>query len=168
MTSLYVRFEWIITHICVLCFTIILDFASDSSFHFTSYSFLIATCSGFDTLFASSLHISLSVRFSSLSHYCYHIWLGILRSMAHEIFFMHVAFYTWRHGFFIIGYFGPVSLHFYHPITLAYVTSCVLRPPWGYEIRCHLRQPLLGQVFEIWLIFRYYHVSSSGRHLSDV
>ena len=34
-------------------------------FHFTSYSFLTTTHLGFDTLFASSLHISLSVHFAS-------------------------------------------------------------------------------------------------------
>ena len=28
----------------------------------------------------------------------------------------------------IIGYLSLVSLHFFHPITLAYITSCVLRP----------------------------------------
>ena len=33
-------------------------------FHFTSHSFLIAAHLGFDTLFASSLHISLSVHFA--------------------------------------------------------------------------------------------------------
>ncbi|KAL6327521.1 hypothetical protein AAG906_021607 [Vitis piasezkii] len=36
----------------------------------------------------------------------------------------------------------------------------------GHGIRCRLRQPLLGQVFEIWLPFRYRHASSSGRRLS--
>ena len=80
-------------------------------------------------------------------------------------FSIHVAIYTWGHGFFIIGYLGLVSLHFYHFITLAYITSRVLRPPWGHEIRCRLRQPLLGQVFETWLIFRYHHASSSRRRL---
>ena len=44
-------------------------------------------------------------------------------------FFVHVAFHTWGHGFFIIGYLGLVSLHFYYLITLTYVTSRVLRPP---------------------------------------
>ena len=34
-------------------------------FHFTSYSFLTVTHFGFDTLFASSLHISLSVHLAS-------------------------------------------------------------------------------------------------------
>ena len=83
-------------------------------------------------------------------------------------FSIHVAFYTWGHGFFIIGYLSLVSFHFYYPITLAYVTSCVLRPPWGHGIRCRLRQPLLGHVFETWLIFGYHHTSSSRRRLFDV
>ena len=67
----------------------------------------------------------------------------------------------------IIGYLGLVSLHFYYPITLAYVSSRVLRPPWGHGIRCHIWQPLLGQVFEIWLIFIYHYASSSRRRLFD-
>ena len=71
-------------------------------------------------------------------------------------------------GFFIIGYLSLFSLHFYYPITLAYVTSRVLRPPWGHGIKCLLRQPLLGQVFKICLIFGYHHASSSGRRLFDV
>ena len=83
-------------------------------------------------------------------------------------FSIHVAFYTWGHGFLIIGYLGLVSLHFYYLITLAYITSRVLRPPWSHGIRCRLRQPLLGQVSEIWLIFRYHHAFSSGRRLFDV
>ena len=91
-------------------------------------------------------------------------------------FSIHVSFYTWGHGFLFIGHLGLVSLHFYHPITLspyhpitlAYVTSHVLRPPWGHGIRCHLLQPLLGQGFEIWLIFRYRHASSSRSRLFDV
>ena len=29
-------------------------------------------------------------------------------------FSIHVAFYTWGHGFLFIGYLGLVSLHFYH------------------------------------------------------
>ena len=44
--------------------------------------------------------------------------------------------------FLIIGYLGLVSFHFYYPITLAYVTSRVLRPPWGRGIRRRLWQPL--------------------------
>ena len=47
----------------------------------------------------------------------------------HTSFSIHIAFYTWGQEFFIIGYFGLVSLHFYYLITLAYITSRVLRPP---------------------------------------
>ena len=83
-------------------------------------------------------------------------------------FSIHVAFYTWGHEFFIIGYLGLVSCHFYYLISLAYVMSRVLRPPWGHGIRCRLRQPLLRRVFEIWLIFGYHHASSSERRLFDV
>ena len=67
----------------------------------------------------------------------------------------------------IIGYLSLVSLHFFHPITLAYVTSHVLRPPWGHEIRCYLWQPLLRLVFRIWLIYRRCFVSSSRRCFFD-
>ena len=67
----------------------------------------------------------------------------------------------------IIGYLSLVSLHFFHPITLTYVTSRVLRPPWGHEIICYLWQPLLRLVFGIWLIYRCCHVSSSGKCFFD-
>ena len=89
--------------------------------------------------------------------------LGTLRSIAHEIFCTCCISYI-RAWVLIIGYLDLASLHFYHPITLAYITSRVLRPPWGHEIRCRLRQPPLGQVFEIWSIFGYHHASSSRRH----
>ena len=93
--------------------------------------------------------------------------LGTLKSMAHEIFYTCYILYmkAWAS---VIGYLSLVFLHFYHPITLAYVTSRVLRPPWDHGIRCRLRQPLLGQVFEIWLIFRYRHASFSRSRLFDV
>ena len=55
----------------------------------------------------------------------------------------------------IISYLSLVSLHFFLSITLAYVTSRVLRPPWGHEIKCYLWQPLLRLVFGIWLIYRH-------------
>ena len=62
----------------------------------------------------------------------------------------------------IIEYLSLVSLHFFHPITLVYVTSCFLRLPWDHEIRCYLRQPRLEQMFEIWLTCRRCHISFSG------
>ena len=92
--------------------------------------------------------------------------LGTFGSMAHELFYTYCILYM-KAWVLIIGYLSLVSFHFYYFITLAYVTSYVLRPPWGHEIRCRLWQPLLGQVFEIWLPFRHCHASSSGRHLSD-
>ena len=59
--------------------------------------------------------------------------VGIFRSMAHDIFYTCCILYM-RAWVLIIGYLGLVSLHFYHPITLAFVTSWVLRPPWGHDI----------------------------------
>ena len=123
---------------------------------------------GFGTLFASSLFISSSVCFFL---HCIIIatmfTLGTLKSMAHGIYYTCCISYM-RAWVLIIGYLSLVSLRFYHPITLAYVTSRVLRPPWGHGIRCRLRQPLLRQVFEIWLMFRYHHASSFGGRLFDV
>ena len=67
----------------------------------------------------------------------------------------------------IIWYLSLVSLHFFHFITLTYVTSHVLRPPWGHEIRCYLCQPLHRPVFGICLIYRCCPVSSSRRCFFD-
>ena len=67
----------------------------------------------------------------------------------------------------VIRYLSLVSLHFFHPITLAYVMSHVLWPPWGYEIRCYLWQPLLRLVFGIWLIYKRCLVSSSKKCFFD-
>ena len=162
MTWFHVWFEQIITPLRVLCFNIILVFCF----------WLI--------LFVSPLVFFLTTTHSrslSLHHFQFDLLhcltidiiatLGILRSMTHEIFYTCCILYM-RAWVLIIGYLSLVFLHFYHPITLAYVMSRVLRPPWGHEIRCRLLQPLLGQVFEVSLIFRYHHVSSFGRCLFDV
>ena len=93
--------------------------------------------------------------------------LGTLGSMAHGIYYTCCISYM-RAWVLIIGYLSLVFICFYHPITLAYVTSHVSRLPWGYGIKYRLLRLLFGQVFEIWLTFRYCHVSSSGRHLYDV
>ena len=68
--------------------------------------------------------------------------LGTLRSMTRELFYACYSLYM-RAWFFIIEYLGLISFHFYYLITLDYITSCVLRPPWGHGIRCRLQQPLL-------------------------
>ena len=150
----------------VHCFAIILVITSDlsSSFHplFFSYSDL------FQDLILS-LHHSYESHYQFDFLHCLIIVimfiLGILRSMAHEIFLYMLHFIHIRAWVLIIGCLDLVSLHFCYPITLAYITSCVLRPPWGHEIRCRLQQPLLRQMFEIWLIFRCHHASSSRRRL---
>ena len=58
----------------------------------------------------------------------------------------------------IIGYLSLVSLHFFNSITMTYVTSRVLRPPWGHEIRHYLWQFSLGQAFVDWLKYSRYYV----------
>ena len=57
----------------------------------------------------------------------------------------------------IIGYLSLVSFRFFHPITLAYVTSLVLRPPWGHEIRRYLWQASLGRAYVDWLKYSHYY-----------
>ena len=63
--------------------------------------------------------------------------------------------------------FEPSFPFFFHPITLAYVTSRFLRPPWDHKIRCCLWQPLLRLVFGIWLIYRRRPVSFYRRCFFD-
>ena len=169
MTSLHVWFELITAPFCITCFIIIFLFALDSS----SSSHLL--------LFFSLPHpftpsLTLHVHRSYISRYqiifLHHLiidvtfMLGTFGSMAHELFYTYCILYM-KAWVLIIGYLSLVSFHFYYLITLAYVMSRLLRPPWGHGIRCRLWQPLLGQVFEIWLPFRHCHASSSGRHLSD-
>ena len=88
---------------------------------------LTVTYSRFATIFTSFLHISVSICFSSFPHYCYYIHIGTLRSMVYEFFYTYCILYM-RAWVLIIRYLGLVFLHFYYPITLAYVMSCVLRP----------------------------------------
>ena len=149
------------------CFAVIFVIACDSSHSLHALcSFLTLTYSRFDISLSLFLHISLSVWFASLS-YDIMFALDTPRSMTHGIYYTCCISYM-KAWVSVIGYLSLVFLHFYHPITLAYVTSRVLRPPWDHGIRCRLRQPLLGQVFEIWLIFRYRHASFSRSRLFDV
>ena len=137
-------------------------------FRFTPCSYLTVTHFRFDIFLASFLRISLSVWFASFasSLILYSHWASSGPWLTS--FSIHVAFYTRGNGFLIIWYLSLVFLHFCYLITQAYVTSRVLRPPWVHGTRCRLQQPLLGQVFEIWLIFRYHHAFSSRRRLFDV
>ena len=92
-------------------------------------SFLMLTYSRFDISLSSFLHISLSGWFASLSLYWYYIHIGHLQVHGSQVFLYMLHFFTWGHGFLIIGYLGLVSFHFYYLITLAYITSHVLRLP---------------------------------------
>ena len=150
------------------CFAIILIIAFDSSHLLHPLFFLTLTYSKFDIplcIILAHLIINLICFIVSLLIFYSH-WAPSGPWLTNSS--IHVAFYTRGHGFLIIEYLGLVSFHFYYPITLAYVISRVLRSSWGHGIRCRLRQPLLGQVFEIWLIFRYHHAFSYGRRLYDV
>ena len=96
------------------------------------YSFLTLTYSKFDISLASFLHISLLVRFVSFvfSFILYSRWA--LSGPWLTSFSIHFIFYTWGHGFFIIGYFGPSFSSFilsYHP-SLHYIPclKTTLRP----------------------------------------
>ena len=161
---------WVDHHLSshIHCFVVIVIVACDSSHSLHILFFPYSDPSRF----RCSLRIIIThVTISSFCSICLLIdiifTLGILRSMARGVHYTCCISYM-RAWVLIIGYLSLVSFHFYHPITLAYVTSRVLRPPWGHGIRCRLRQPLLGQVIEIWLMFRYRHASSSGSRLFDV
>ena len=163
MTSLHIWFELIITFLRILIISlsslsllVIHPIRSPSPFPlFFSYTSIFQVWY-FPCIILAYLVISL-ICFIVLLLILYSHWTPSGPWLTS--FSIHVAFYTRGHGFFIIGYLGLVSLHFYYLITLAYVVSRVLRPPWGHEIGCHLRQPLLVQVFEILFIFRY-HIAS--------
>ena len=59
--------------------------------------------------------------------------VGILRSATHEVFSTHCI--SCMKGMRIISlrFFSLVSFHFFHLISLAYVTSRILRPPWNHD-----------------------------------
>ena len=169
VTSLHVWFELIITFLRI--FFVSLSSSSLLVIHLVRFTHLFFS---YTDLFQVWYLSCIILTYLIISLICFIISLLILYSHCAPSgpwltsFSIHVAFYTWGHEFFIIGYLGLVSLHFYYLITLAYITSRVLRPLWGHGIICRLRQPLLRQVFEIWLIFRYHHASSSRRRLFDV
>ena len=105
---------------------------------FTPCSFPTMTYSGFDFFFASSLYISLSIQFASLSHYWYYIHIG--HPSVHGSWdFLHMLHFIHEGMGFDHWVFEPSFPSYLHLITLTYVSSHVLRPPWGHGIRCHLR-----------------------------
>ena len=80
-------------------------------------------------------------------------------------FSIHVAFHTWGHEFFIIGYLGLVSLHFYYP-SLRYVLrfKTTLR---SWDQMSSLTTPTWTGVWDLVNIWMS-STSSSGRRFFDV
>ena len=81
----------------------------------TLYSFLFDV-----TIYLSSLFVwgSLGLELMTFSTHC----ISCTRGM----------------GIISLGSLSLVSFHFFHLITLAYVTSCVWRPPWGHDFTLRL------------------------------
>ena len=59
--------------------------------------------------------------------------VGILRFATHDGFLTHCISCMRGMGIISLGLLSLVSVHFFHPITLAYITSHVLRPPWDHD-----------------------------------
>ena len=137
---------WVDHHLSsyIHCFAVIFTVACDSSH---SLHVLFSSYSNPSRVRYSLRIIITHIAINSFCFICPLIdiifTLGILRSMAHGIHYTCCISYM-RAWVLIMGYLSLVFFHFYHPITLAYVTSRVLRPPWGHGIRCRLRHPLLG------------------------
>ena len=74
--------------------------------------------------------------------------LDNLRSMFYEILYAYCILYTRVWGF-IIGIIEPSFPSFIYPIILAYITSQVLRPPWGHDIMHCVLIALTWVIFEI-------------------
>ena len=105
------------------------------------------------TLFVDGLTTSPSFSFHSQ-----HLHRLLLSSHAHET-LLRVVHYGFDHWVF-----EPNFLSFLYIFILAYVTSRVLRPPWGHEIRRHLWQSSLEQAFADWLKNSCYYVFSYERY----
>ena len=86
----------------------------------------------------------------------------LLSSHAHEI-LLRVVRYMQGYGL-NHWVFEPSFLSFLCLFIVAYITSRVLRLPWGHEIRRYLWQFSLGWAFVDWLKYSRYYVFSYGRY----
>ena len=127
---------WVDHHLSshIHCFAVVFIVACDSSH---SLHILFSPYSNPSRVRYSLRIIITHITISSFCFICLLIdvifALGILRFMAHDIFYICCILYM-RAWVLIIGYLGLVSIDFYHPIALVFVTSWVLRPPWGLDI----------------------------------
>ena len=102
-------------------------------YHISPDFFLFSSFLMFDLSSASTLYSYLFDMFIPLSSLL--VW-GPLGSGL-MTFSMHCISCTRVMGIISLGSLSLVSFHFFHPITLAYVTSRVWRPPWvHYFILC--------------------------------
>ena len=149
--------------------SVLIHFSFDLFFSSHGSSFVLLTLlfvhidlhSMFDIFHISFLHIPSAVQYSSffsLSSLIYSSWIISSSPIcsywtSSNMWFMrlsaHIAFYTQGYEILIIGYLSLVSFRFFHPITLAYITSWVLRPPWGNDITHYILMALTWAIFEI-------------------
>ena len=71
--------------------------------------------------------------------------VGILRFATHDGFLTHCISCMRGMGIISLGLLSLVSVHFFHPITLAYITSHVLRPPWDHDFTHYVWKLTHGQ-----------------------
>ena len=123
--------------------------------------FLFSSCLMFDLGSTSTLYSCLfdvPISLSSLF-----VWgplgLGLMTFSMHCISCMRGM------GIISLGYLSLVSFRFFHPITLAYVTSCVLRPPWGHDFTYCAWQLIHGQYLRLVGDYLSGH-SRDGEHFS--
>ena len=114
-------------------------------YHTSPDFFLFSSFLMFDLSSTSTLYSCLFDMFFPLSSLL--VWgplgLGLMTFSTHCI--------LCTRGMWIIslGFLSLVSLHFFHPITLAYVTSRVWRPPWGHYFTHCVWQLTRGQYLSL-------------------
>ena len=113
-------------------FCSITPFCSTSSNSFLFSSYLMFDLGSIPTLYSCLLDMS-------FIYYHFFVWepLGPWLMM----FSTHWVSCMRGMGIISLGSLSLVSFHFFHPITLAYVTSRVWRPPWGHYFTSCLVAP---------------------------
>ena len=96
----------------------------------SSNSFLFSSCSIFDLGSTSTLYSCFFYVFVPLSSFF--VWEP-LGPWLMRFFSTHCISCMRGMGIISLGSLSLVSFHFFHHITLAYLTSCVLRAPWGHD-----------------------------------
>ena len=136
-------FEWISAHLFSFDLFVLLMVFHLPCVHCSLFILIYTLCSIFFThhSYTSHQHFNILSFFSFIidklildSFFVIDIFiLDVLRSMVYETLCTYCILYTRVWGF-IIRIIEPSFSSFLHPITLTYVTSWVLRPPWGHDI----------------------------------